>query len=132
MASSAPAQANEATLDLTVNGLRNAKGHVLICVTANPKAFPDCSKDASTRKLKVAAGQAGKVSITGLAPGTYAVALIHDENNNNKMDVFVMPKEGFGFSRNPRIMFGPPKYAEAAIALVAGENRQTIKLNYYL
>ncbi|MBK8631191.1 MAG: DUF2141 domain-containing protein [Sphingomonadales bacterium] len=132
LASSAPAQASEATLDLTVNGLRNAKGSVLICVTGNPKAFPDCSKDANSRKLKIAAGQAGHVSISGLAPGTYAVAIIHDENNNNKMDVFVMPKEGFGFSRNPRIMFGPPKYAEAAIALAAGENRQMIKLNYYL
>ena len=63
LVSSAPALASEATLDLTVNGLRNAKGSVLICVTANPKAFPDCSKDASTRKLKVAAGQAGTFTV---------------------------------------------------------------------
>ena len=117
------------TLDVT--GLRNAKGQVLACLTAKPKAFPDCSKDANSRKLKIAAGQAGHVSISGLAPGTYAVAIIHDENNNNKMDVFVMPKEGFGFSRNPTIGMGAPKFKSASFA-VTGDTRQTIKMKYML
>ncbi len=42
----------------------------------------------------------------GLQPGTYAVRLMHDENDNGKLDrnLVGMPTEGYGFSNNPRVM----------------------------
>jgi len=132
---SAPAHAEPgvATLELSITGLRSTKGFVLICVTTNPKGFPDCSKDASARKIKVAAGSAASVAVPDLAPGTYAVSLIHDENGNGKMDTaMMMPKEGYGFTRNPKIRFGPPKFADAAIALSTGSNRHGVKVSYFL
>ena len=37
-------------------------------------------------------------------------SLLHDENENSKLDTMLkIPKEGFGFSRNPAIRMGPPK-----------------------
>ena len=77
------------------NGLRSAKGNVLICLTANSKAFPDCSKDANAIKRVVKANAAGSVVFVGAAPGTYALSLIHDENGNGKLDTaMAIPREG--------------------------------------
>ena len=36
-----------ASLDLSITGMRNLNGNVLICLTPNAKAFPNCAKDAT-------------------------------------------------------------------------------------
>lgn len=67
------------------------------------------------------------------AAGTYAISLVHDENSNGKLDIAVMiPREGFGFSRNPAIGFGPPKFKSAAFTVGVGTTSQTIKMKYML
>lgn len=124
--------ADEASLTVSVTNLRNMKGQVHVCLTANAKAFPDCSKDPAAIKRSVRASAATSISFTGLASGTYALSLIHDENGNGKLDTsLAIPREGFGFSRNPAIAFGPPKFASAAFAL-SGEASQTVKMKYML
>jgi uncharacterized protein (DUF2141 family) len=134
----APAQQNGAalgktTLDVAISGLRNTKGNVLICLTANAKAFPDCSKDAESKKAVIPAPKAQVVRFHGIAPGTYAVSLIHDENANGKLDVKVMiPGEGFGFSRNPAVVFGPPSFKSARFAIGAVAASQPVKMKYML
>ena len=97
----AAAPAISASIDLAITGLRSEKGDVLVCLSANPKYFPDCSKDKSARKLKVSAVQADAIQIANVKPGTYAVALIHDENANGKMDLrLFLPREGFAGLRD--------------------------------
>jgi uncharacterized protein (DUF2141 family) len=65
--------------------------------------------------------------------GNYALAVIHDANANGRLDTFAgIPREGFGFSRNPPIRFGPPKFEEARFAITAGLNSQTISVRYLL
>ena len=94
------AAAEPSSLDLKISGLRNLKGNVHICLTTN-------------------------------APGIYAIALIHDENANGKLDTALMiPREGFGFSNNPAIVFGPPKFAAARFTVENGETTQSIKMKY--
>lgn len=120
----------DASLDVSVSGLRNKKGNVLVCLTANSKAFPDCSKDAKALKRTVKASAAGSINFASVAPGTYALSLIHDENANGKLDTsLAIPSEGFGFSRNPKITFGPPKFKSAAFAL-SGTGAQNVKMKY--
>ena len=132
MAASVSAQAPGASLDLAVTGLRNNKGNVLVCLTANPKAFPDCSKDKGSVRLAVKAADAGDFFVHAPATDTYAIAVVHDENSNNKMDMALfMPKEGFGFSRNPAIGMGAPKFKSASFA-VTGDTHQAIKMKYML
>jgi uncharacterized protein (DUF2141 family) len=47
--------------------------------------------------------------------GTYAIALFHDENLNEKLDknFFRIPTEGYGISNNAQPMFGPPRFDNA-------------------
>ena len=96
------------TVEVGITGLRNDKGQILVCLTTNPKAFPDCSKDKASVRMAVKAVDAGNFVIHAPADGTYAIAVVHDENANNRMDMALfLPKEGFGFSRNPAISMGP-------------------------
>jgi uncharacterized protein (DUF2141 family) len=120
------------TVEVSVTGLRSTKGQILVCLTTNPKAFPDCSKDKGSVRMAVKAADAGDFAVHAPAAGTYAIAVVHDENSNNKMDVAIfVPKEGFGFSRNPAITVGPPSFKSASFA-VAGDMRQSIKMKYML
>lgn len=135
LASSALAEAPKplATVEATITGVRSAKGNVLVCMTANAKAYPDCGKDPKSRKLSLPARATMTAKFEDIAPGTYAIALIHDENGNNKMDLAVfLPKEGFGMSRNPKIGMGPPSFKSAAFAVGGGDVKLPITMKYML
>lgn len=120
------------TVEVSVTGLRSAKGQLLVCLTTKATAFPDCSKDKGSVRMAVKAADAGDFAIHAPAAGTYAIAVVHDENGNNKMDKAIfLPKEGFGFSRNPTITVGPPSFKSASFA-VAGDVRQSIRMKYML
>ena len=121
-----------ASLDVGVDHVRSGKGLLRVCLTADPENFPSCvdDKDAVTRT--VPAGTHG-LRFTGLPYGTYAVAVIHDENSNAKLDTFAgIPREGFGFSRNPPIRFGAPRFAAARFAIAGDAARQQIAMRYIL
>jgi uncharacterized protein (DUF2141 family) len=121
-----------ASLDLGVSGLRSTKGLVRVCVTASPAHFPACDGDPQARHLSVSASDVGTLRFEGLPSGSYAVALFHDENGNGKVDTrFGIPTEGVGFSNNPRLIFGPPSFAAAHIALTDRPVDQTVKLRYF-
>lgn len=121
------------SVSMEVTGLRNAKGQVLACLTAHPKAFPDCSKDPAARTAVVPAGASVRIDFGHVPAGRYAISLIHDENGNRKMDMAIMmPKEGYGFSRNAPVSFGPPKFDKAAFDVTSGDVVQQAKMRYLL
>jgi uncharacterized protein (DUF2141 family) len=120
-----------AVLDVAIVGLRSPKGNVLACLTANPRYFPNCSRDPRALKLAVPAMHASKIEFQNVVPGTYALALMHDENANQKLDVrLFVPKEGFAFSRNPIVRFSPPKFDAAAFTVGTGESVQRVTMRY--
>lgn len=118
---------------VTVTQLRSAKGNVLACLTMRADAFPDCDKDPLARKLTVPAATEVHLDFGAVPPGRYAVSVIHDENANGKLDTRLMiPREGYGFSRDAAVRMGPPKFESAAVA-VEGENvRLSIRMRYLL
>ena len=117
-------------LDVEVDNLRSAKGMIRICLTADPDNFPACVDDVRAVTRSVPAGT-HNVSFAGLPRGGYAVAVIHDENGNNRLDTFAgIPREGFGFSRNPAIKFGPPRFAAARFVLDSDAEAQQVKMRY--
>ncbi|MDB5700629.1 MAG: hypothetical protein JWL66_828 [Sphingomonadales bacterium] len=121
------------SIEAGVEGLRSAKGQVLVCLTMQPDHFPDCHNDPQARRLTVPTAQAGAMRFTDLPTGGYAIALIHDENGNNRLDtLFGIPKEGFGFSRNPVIRFGAPKFAAARFDVPSGTTAETVRVKYIL
>lgn len=121
------------SLTVDVTGLRSHNGMVRLCLTADPGHFPGCVGDADAVRRSVAAGS-GPITVGGLAPGQYAVAVIHDENGNDRLDTFLgIPREGFGFSRNPAIGFGPPPFTAARFAIGgSGVERQQVRMRYLL
>jgi uncharacterized protein (DUF2141 family) len=120
------------TVEVSVTGLRSARGQLLVCLTTQASAFPDCSKDKASVRMAVKAADAARFDIHAPATGTYAIAVVHDENGNNKMDKAIfLPREGFGFSRNPTITVGPPSFKSASFA-VAGDMHQSIRMKYML
>ncbi|MFD1610279.1 DUF2141 domain-containing protein [Sphingomonas tabacisoli] len=128
LASAAP----PADLDLSISGLRSARGLVRICLTRDPDHFPGCSNDAQAIKRSVPAGHTA-LRFDDLPSGAWAVSLFHDENRNGKLDtVLGIPREGFGFSRNPPIRFGPPRFSAARFSLTSGETSQSVRLKYLL
>lgn len=115
----------------TVTGLRSAKGQVLACLTARPKAFPKCQNDPDARALTVPANGSVELDFGEVPNGRYAIALIHDENANGKLDKRLMiPREGFGFSRNAPVGLGPPSFADAAFAVDTRSEHQSIRMRY--
>lgn len=115
----------------TVTGLRSTKGQVLACLTQSPSRFPNCDRDPQARRLIVPAEARLELRFGSLAPGSYAIALIHDENGNGKLDKrLIVPAEGFGFSRNAPVRFGPPSFASAAFSVDGDEQHQAIRMRY--
>ena len=118
---------------VSVSGLRSAKGQVLACLTSQAKGFPDCRHDPTARKLALSASGPVTFRFGGLPPGRYAVALLHDENDNGKADMTLMiPREGFGFSRDAAARFGPPKFAAAAFAVEGEAVTVAVHMRYIL
>ena len=69
----------------------------------------------------------------GLPRGGYAIAIIHDENGNAKLDTFAgIPREGFGFSQNPAIRFGAPRFAAARFTIDGDAAMQQVRMRYIL
>jgi uncharacterized protein (DUF2141 family) len=119
------------SLDAGIQGFRSQKGQVMACLTTRPQNFPNCQDDPHARRMTVPTRAAGMLKFDGLPSGTYALALIHDENGNGKLDTMMgIPKEGFGFSRNPAIRFGPPSFKSAEVAIVSGQVDETVKMKY--
>ena len=103
-----------------------------MCLTREARHFPDCAGDPAAVKRSVAAGtRTLRLAVPG--PGTYAVSVLHDANANGRADTTLgIPREGFAFSRNPPIRFGPPSFAATAVELEPGLTRETLRLRYLL
>lgn len=115
----------------TVTGLRSVKGQVLACLTDSNKSFPGCEHDTDARTLIVPASKQVEIDFGQVPAGTYAISLVHDENSNGKLDKrLVIPAEGFGFSRNAPVRFGPPSFASAAFEVDQEEEHQSIRMRY--
>jgi uncharacterized protein (DUF2141 family) len=99
-------------LKIELKELRSDRGHVLYLLFDHARGFPDQPERSFQQgSLKTDKAQSGFV-IKDIPAGHYALSIIHDENSNNKLDTNILgiPKEGFGFSQNPKIFFGAPSF----------------------
>jgi uncharacterized protein (DUF2141 family) len=133
-AAAGEAEKSAGTLQLTVrvNHLNSDKGKVAVALFASAQDFPDQKRALQGKLAKISAGSAQAV-FRGLRPGLYAVAVLHDENDNLKMDFnfLGMPLEGYGFSNDASGFLGPPSFADAAFKLKAPASGVSIKIRYF-
>jgi uncharacterized protein (DUF2141 family) len=121
-----------AELEVRLEKVRNGRGSLHLCLTRNPAHFPDCGEDPAAFKRSVPAG-ISTIRFTGLLPGDYALAVLHDENRNGRLDTLVgIPREGFGFSRSPAVLLGPPRFRQVRFGIAEGFTRQTVRMQYLL
>jgi uncharacterized protein (DUF2141 family) len=121
------------SVEVALAGLRNMRGTIHLCMTRSPVHFPNCGDDPAAVKRSVPAASATRIDFSGIAPGFYALSVIHDENRNGRLDTLLgIPREGFGFSRNPVIRFGPPRFAQVRFDAASGLSRQSVRMQYLL
>jgi uncharacterized protein (DUF2141 family) len=108
------ASAHALDLSIEVTGARSTKGFVTGAIYAEAGWLK-----TPLRGERVEVGDKVVLVFRNLVPGTYALALFHDENGNGKLDsnALGLPTEHYGFSRDAQGVMGPPKFADAALQL---------------
>lgn len=118
-------------LQIHVTGFRNNKGKAGGVVFASPLGWPeDRSHTVVHGGFAIRDRQATEEF--RLPPGRYAIAVIHDENENEKLDrnFLGIPREGFGFANNPRVTFSTPTWQAASTNVTCPVTRVEIRLIY--
>jgi uncharacterized protein (DUF2141 family) len=128
-----PGAARGGEVEVRLEGARSAKGLLRVCLTRDPALFLKCNLDPAAYKQSIPAAASAKVTFADVAPGDYALVVLHDENGNGKADRMLgIPREGVGFSNNPVIRTGPPKFAAARFHVGEAAVKETIRLKYFL
>jgi uncharacterized protein (DUF2141 family) len=108
-------------IKVSIPNLHNNKGHVLISLFKEGVGFPD-DPEKAFRKVKISiSNKVASTIFTDLPSGNYAIAILHDENGDQKMNTnfFGYPKEGYGFSNNVTGLLGPPSFDKASFSYTA-------------
>lgn len=133
LAAGAQAQTPSATLEVTVPQVRNAKGGVGCQLFASAQGFPKDGGRALQAVMAPIAQGSARCQFQPVPAGSYAVAVVHDENGNQALDsnFLGVPTEGYGVSNNRTYALSEPRWDESRFDLGAGETRQlTIQLRY--
>ncbi|MFM2337634.1 MAG: hypothetical protein RL115_827 [Bacteroidota bacterium] len=117
------------SLKIRIENLESNKGHVLVSLFQSKEGFPDKPEKAVRKASITIKDNKAWVLFTGLQKGTYAAAILHDENDDLKMNTnfFGIPTEGYGFSKNVMGMFGAPSFSKASFVISAAANEITIR-----
>jgi uncharacterized protein (DUF2141 family) len=119
----------EHELVIRITNIKNTEGKpLMIGVYAKTDAFPDYGKSSYSKKVLP---KGNEVTVTFKLPaGEYAVGLMHDLNQNGKIDKNWVgyPTEPFGFSNNFKPKLGAPSFKDCSVDLRKGSQRIEIKL----
>lgn len=127
------AKPGQPSLRITVSGMRSTKGNITITIYPDqPDHFLD-GKYKLARQILPITQPVTSACFVVPAPGNYAVALFHDENDNHHFDTSSLgiPTEGYGFSNNPTLYLGPPGLSRVRFSVHSGANPVAIQMKYY-
>ena len=116
------------SLEVLINGAENADGNMSLLLFNSKSGFPSDASKACKYSIVKATGTLQRVVFENLPAGTYAVAVMHDQNGNGLLDtnLFGIPQEGIGVSNNALNTFGPPVFEETSFSL--NEQRKVIEI----
>ena len=122
----AAVQAGDLKLEVSVPADR--QGTVMAAVFDTADGFPR-GTPLRTATAEPVQGKA-TLQFAGLPKGDYAVTAFLDENSNAKLDtnLFGLPIELYGFSRNARSLVGAPPFADAAFRVDDSTQQQAFEL----
>ena len=113
-----------------VENLKNDKGVCRAYLFDQPEHFPgEVAKAIASKAVKITGNKALLIFENVLA-GTYAISVIHDENNNDKLDTNFLgiPKEGYGASKNLLPTMSMPTFTENAFEVLNPTQKLTIRI----
>ncbi|MBT3142599.1 hypothetical protein DS909_06935 [Phaeobacter gallaeciensis] len=124
------ASAAYADMPVTINNVDASGGAIHVLAFNDKTAFEGNMFAKMVSYVKIPATE-GTVSGTlkGLEPGTYAIMLHHDANENGQMEMKgAVPLEGWGYS-NGAGATSVPTFEEASVEYT-GENTAEMAMNY--
>ena len=120
-------------IHVKVLNIRNSTGTVACALFESPVGFPIEFLRYATNimVIKIRHAQA-RFDFLDIPPGTYALAVIHDENMNGKLDTnwLGIPTEGYGFSNDAKALLGAPSFSAASFLYDGQDLDLTISLHY--
>ena len=122
-------EVKDGTIHVNVLRLRNNNGSVRIALYNSSDTF--CKKGKEFRGTAITPTEKNAVALfTELPRDEYAVALYHDENNDDKFNkglFFLIFRERYGFSNDAKPIFKPPDFEDAKFIL--DSETKTITIN---
>ena len=120
-------------IHVKILNIRNNTGTVDCALFDSPVGFPVEFLRVATNVMviKIRDTQA-RCDFEDIPPGTYALAVIHDENSNGKLDTnwLGIPTEGYGFSNDAKGLLGAPSFSAASFPYDGRNLDLTISLHY--
>ena len=115
-----------------VDGLKNTKGTVTASLYDDDERNFLKKGHRIAKEREPASTDTVIVCMPAPGPGTYAVALYHDENANRKFDRnwYGKPMEGHAFSNDAKGRLGPPSYKAAAFTAEGSEIEIHVRMRY--
>jgi uncharacterized protein (DUF2141 family) len=127
------AQASCPGMHVKILNIRNSTGTVACALFESPAGFPIEFLHYATNimVIKIRDTQA-RCDFLDIPPGTYALAVIHDENMNGKLDTnwLGVPREGYGFSNDVKGLLSAPEFSAASFQYDGQNLELTISLHY--
>lgn len=117
-------------LEIHITGAKSDQGKIRVLIFSKESGFPDHPQQAIKNFSLNPQNKSKTLIVPDLSPGKYAIAVIHDEDNDGKLTTNAVgyPIEKFGFSNNPKIYFGPPSFEKASFELKSESRRIQINL----
>ena len=110
---------------LEVYDFENLSGDLAIAIYNSSSTFNSETLFYRDTTLSVSATDV-LVEIDSMEPGTYAISILHDANENGEMDMGgflnLIPQEGFGFSNNPSIGLSEPEFNDCKFVVEEGQS----------
>ena len=120
-------------IHVKILNIKNSTGTVACALFESPDGFPTdyLRKATNVMVIKIRQDQA-RCDFEDIPPGTYAMAVIHDENMNGKLDTNWrgIPKEGYGFSNDVTGVKGAPSFSAASFPYDGKNLDLTMSLHY--
>ena len=120
-------------IQVKILNIRNSTGAVACALFESPAGFPTEFLHSATNimMIKIKDTQA-RCDFADIPPGRYALAVIHDENMNGKLDTnrLGIPMEGYGFSNDATALLSAPSFRAASFPYYGKNVTLTIALNY--
>ena len=124
------AAAETAELTVTFKGMTAHQGAILFVLSDSEASYDNKAPPRASGMAPVRGAEASQ-TLTGLAPGRYAIKAFHDVDGDGKMGTnpFGMPTEPFAFSNDAPAVMGPAPWAAAAFEVKAGRNVHQITID---